>query len=50
VKVSGERAWWDQLRWDQDDDAAPHRNSYEPRLPPAFATHRERVVIESYLR
>ena len=51
VKVSGERAWWAKLSWDQDnDDAPPHRDSYEPRLAPAFASHRERVVIESYLR
>jgi hypothetical protein len=46
VKVSGERAWWAKLRW----DAAPHRDSYEPRLAPVLASHRERVVIESYLR
>ncbi|KAJ1270805.1 hypothetical protein BS78_06G079200 [Paspalum vaginatum] len=54
VKVSGERAWWAKLRWDDDkdnDDGAPsHRGSYEPRLPPASASVRERVVIKSYLR
>ncbi|CAL5032343.1 unnamed protein product [Urochloa decumbens] len=43
VKVSGERAWWSKLRWDDD-------GSYEPRLPPASASIRKRVVIRTYLR
>ncbi|CAN6234877.1 unnamed protein product [Urochloa humidicola] len=51
VKVSGERAWWTKLRWDGDDHRAlSHRGSYEPRLPPASASTRERVVIKTYLR
>ncbi|OQU81462.1 uncharacterized protein LOC8072057 isoform X2 [Sorghum bicolor] len=51
VEVSGEPAWWSKLRWDQDGDAPLHRDCYEPRLPPVFASHPERpVVIESYLR
>jgi len=45
VTVSGERAWWTKLRWDDS-----HRKSYEPRLPPASASIRERVIIKSYLR
>ncbi|CAL5032341.1 unnamed protein product [Urochloa decumbens] len=49
VKVSGERAWWSKLRWD-DDGAPSHSGSYEPRLPPASASIRERVVIRTYLR
>ncbi|XP_062227360.1 uncharacterized protein LOC133925449 [Phragmites australis] len=49
VKVSGERAWWAKLHWD-DDEAPPRRDSYEPRFPPAFASLRERVVIKTYLR
>jgi len=48
VTVSGERAWWTKLRWDDRDDS--HRGSYEPRLPPASASIRERVIIKSYLR
>jgi hypothetical protein len=48
VTVSGERAWWTKLRWDDWDDS--HRGSYEPRLPPASASIRERVIIKSYLR
>ncbi|XP_062227361.1 disease resistance protein RPV1-like [Phragmites australis] len=52
VKVSGERAWWAKLHWDDrdDDEAPPRHHSYEPRLPPAFASLRERVVIKTYLR
>ncbi|CAN6248449.1 unnamed protein product [Urochloa humidicola] len=51
VKVSGERAWWNKLRWDRDDHRTPsHRGSYEPRLPPASTSIRERVVIRTYLR
>jgi len=48
VTVSGERAWWTKLRWDDRDDS--HRGIYEPRLPPASASIRERVIIKSYLR
>ncbi|RLM74327.1 hypothetical protein C2845_PM15G07070 [Panicum miliaceum] len=48
VTVSGERAWWTKLRWVDRDDS--HRGSYEPRLPPASASIRERVVIKTYLR
>ncbi|RCV33435.1 hypothetical protein SETIT_7G083300v2 [Setaria italica] len=47
VKVSGERAWWTKLWW---DDVPSHRGSYEARLPPASASIRERVVIRTYLR
>ncbi|PVH35237.1 LOW QUALITY PROTEIN: hypothetical protein PAHAL_7G133700 [Panicum hallii] len=47
VTVSGERAWWTKLRWDRHNS---HRGSYEPRLPPASASIRERVVIKTYLR
>jgi hypothetical protein len=47
VKVSGEQAWWDKLRW---DGRHSHHASYKPMLPPAFASRHERVVIESYLR
>ncbi|CAN6227955.1 unnamed protein product [Urochloa humidicola] len=51
VKVSGERAWWNKLRWDGDDHRTrSHRSSYEPRLPPASTSIRERVVIRTYLR
>ncbi|XP_039821996.1 uncharacterized protein LOC120683978 [Panicum virgatum] len=45
VMVSGERAWWTKLRWDDS-----HRKSYEPRLPPASASIRECVIIKTYLR
>ncbi|XP_039818561.1 uncharacterized protein LOC120681083 [Panicum virgatum] len=48
VTVSGERAWWTKLRWDGRDDS--HCESYEPRLPPASASIRERVIIKTYLR
>ena len=48
VTVSGERAWWTKLRWDDRDDS--HCESYEPRLPPASASIRERVIIKTYLR
>ncbi|CAL5067514.1 unnamed protein product [Urochloa decumbens] len=44
VKASGERAWWNKLRWHD------HRSHYEPRLPPAYASIRERVIIRTYLR
>jgi len=49
VTVSGEQAWWTKLRWDDQQDGS-HRGSYEPRLPPASASIRERVVIKTYLR
>ena len=49
VAVSGERAWWTKLRWDDQQDGS-HRGGYEPRLPPASASIRERVIIKSYLR
>ncbi|CAL5067516.1 unnamed protein product [Urochloa decumbens] len=49
VKVSGERAWWTKLRWD-DDGAPSHSGSYKHQLPPASASIRERVVISTYLR
>ncbi|TVU14705.1 hypothetical protein EJB05_38191, partial [Eragrostis curvula] len=51
VKVSGERAWWQNLRWDQEDGGTSlHRDSYQPVLPRASASFHERVVIKSYLR
>ncbi|TVU03128.1 hypothetical protein EJB05_51339, partial [Eragrostis curvula] len=52
VKVSGELAWWQNLRWDRQEDGGPslHHGSYQPVLPRASASFRERVVIKSYLR
>ncbi|TVU14688.1 hypothetical protein EJB05_38172, partial [Eragrostis curvula] len=51
VKVSGERAWWQNLQWDQEDGGTSlHRDSYQPVLPRASASFHERVVIKSYLR
>ncbi|TVU14711.1 hypothetical protein EJB05_38197, partial [Eragrostis curvula] len=51
VKVSGERAWWQNLRRDQEDDGTSlHHDSYQPVLPRASASFRERAVIKSYLR
>ena len=54
VEVSGEQTRWDKLSWDQDDDAPPHRDSCEPRLPPAFrfapraGRHRELSQMNEY--
>ena len=53
VEVSGEQTRWDKLSWDQDDDAPPHRDSCEPRLPPAFrfapraGRHRELPLLKN---
>ncbi|GJN27751.1 hypothetical protein PR202_gb15799 [Eleusine coracana subsp. coracana] len=49
VEVSGERDWWANLRWDRDGSIL-HRGGYQPVLPPASASFRDRVVIKSYLR
>uniref|UniRef100_A0ACD5TY98 Uncharacterized protein n=1 Tax=Avena sativa TaxID=4498 RepID=A0ACD5TY98_AVESA len=46
VKVSGERSWWNKLRW----DSPSHCKSYVPKIPPAFASFDERVEVTSYLR
>ncbi|XP_051223820.1 uncharacterized protein [Lolium perenne] len=46
VKVNGERSWWSKLRW----GSLSHRNSYEPKLPPEFASFDERAGVTSYLR
>uniref|UniRef100_A0ACD5W840 Uncharacterized protein n=1 Tax=Avena sativa TaxID=4498 RepID=A0ACD5W840_AVESA len=46
VKVSGERSWWNKLQW----DSPSHCESYEPKLPPAFASFDKRVEVTSYLR
>nr|CAB3445826.1 unnamed protein product [Digitaria exilis] len=51
VKVSGERAWWQNLDWEQEDGSTSlHCSSYQPVLPPASACFHEHVVITSYLR
>uniref|UniRef100_A0A0D9XS22 Disease resistance protein At4g27190-like leucine-rich repeats domain-containing protein n=1 Tax=Leersia perrieri TaxID=77586 RepID=A0A0D9XS22_9ORYZ len=49
VEVSGERAWWRKLLWDNE---SPHTHCccYEPKLPPAFASFNERALVTSYLR
>uniref|UniRef100_A0ACD5W4Y5 Uncharacterized protein n=1 Tax=Avena sativa TaxID=4498 RepID=A0ACD5W4Y5_AVESA len=46
VKVSGERSWWNKLQW----DSPSHCKSYEPKLPPAFASFDKCVEVTSYLR
>ncbi|KAM0880834.1 hypothetical protein ACQ4PT_033308 [Festuca glaucescens] len=46
VKVNGERSWWSKLRW----GSLSHRDSYEPKLPPKFASFDERAGVTSYLR
>ncbi|CAM0958570.1 unnamed protein product [Alopecurus aequalis] len=46
VKVNGERSWWSNLQW----GSPLHRDSYEPKLPPKFASFNERAVVTSYLR
>uniref|UniRef100_A0A0E0KQ32 Disease resistance protein At4g27190-like leucine-rich repeats domain-containing protein n=1 Tax=Oryza punctata TaxID=4537 RepID=A0A0E0KQ32_ORYPU len=49
VEVSGERAWWEKLIWD-DDSSTMHRGSYQPKLPPPFASSNERAPVTSYIR
>lgn len=46
VKVSGERRWWSKLQW----SPLSRRDSYNPKLPPKFASLDERAVMTSYLR
>ncbi|TVU26550.1 hypothetical protein EJB05_29102, partial [Eragrostis curvula] len=45
VKVSGERVWWQKLRWIPEQ-----RNYYLPVPPPEFASCKKGVVIKTYLR
>jgi hypothetical protein len=50
VEVSGERAWWRKLIWD-DDSSTMHSASYKSKLPLPFASFNERAtVMMSYLR
>ncbi|KAF0896607.1 hypothetical protein E2562_026309 [Oryza meyeriana var. granulata] len=49
VEMSGERAWWQKLIWD-DDSSPAHRSCYEPKLSPTFASFNERALVTSYLR
>uniref|UniRef100_A0ACD5TYQ7 Uncharacterized protein n=1 Tax=Avena sativa TaxID=4498 RepID=A0ACD5TYQ7_AVESA len=46
VKVNGERRWWSKLQWGSPGDCY----SYEPKLPPKFASFNERTEVTSYLR
>ncbi|XP_044447725.1 uncharacterized protein [Triticum aestivum] len=46
VKVNGERSWWSKLQW----GLPPHRDGYDPKLPPEFASFDERAEMSSYLR
>ncbi|XP_044953877.1 uncharacterized protein LOC123404030 [Hordeum vulgare subsp. vulgare] len=46
MKVNGERSWWRKLEW----GSPLHRNSYDPKLPPEFASFDERAEMSSYLR
>ncbi|CAM0958573.1 unnamed protein product [Alopecurus aequalis] len=46
VKVNGERSWWSKLQW----GSPSHRDGYEPKLPPKFASLDERAGVTSYLR
>uniref|UniRef100_A0A0E0H081 Disease resistance protein At4g27190-like leucine-rich repeats domain-containing protein n=1 Tax=Oryza nivara TaxID=4536 RepID=A0A0E0H081_ORYNI len=49
VEVSGERAWWRKLIWD-DDSSTMHSASYKSKLPLPFASFNERATVMSYLR
>ncbi|TVU26600.1 hypothetical protein EJB05_29154, partial [Eragrostis curvula] len=45
VKVSGERVWWQKLRW------IPEQSNYYLQVPPPeFASRKKDVVIKTYLR
>jgi Leucine-rich repeat (LRR) protein len=46
LKVNGESRWWSNLQW----GSSSHRGSYEPKLPPKFASFDERMEVTSYLR
>ncbi|KAM3405995.1 hypothetical protein ACQJBY_000190 [Aegilops geniculata] len=46
VKVNGERSWWSKLQW----GSPLHRNNYDPKFPPQFASFDERAEMSSYLR
>ncbi|VAH12436.1 unnamed protein product [Triticum turgidum subsp. durum] len=46
VKVNGERSWWSKLQW----SSPLHRDSYDPKLPPEFASFDEQAEMSSYLR
>jgi hypothetical protein len=46
VKVNGERSWWRKIQW----GSPSHCDSYEPKLPPKFASFDERAGVTSYLR
>ncbi|KAI5021222.1 hypothetical protein ZWY2020_055067 [Hordeum vulgare] len=46
VKVNGERSWWSKLQW----GSPLHLDSYDPKLPPEFASFDERAEMSSYLR
>ncbi|KAM3399617.1 hypothetical protein ACQJBY_004806 [Aegilops geniculata] len=46
VKVNGERSWWRKLQW----GSLLHRDNYEPKLPPKFASFNKRAEMSSYLR
>uniref|UniRef100_A0A0D9ZK98 NB-ARC domain-containing protein n=1 Tax=Oryza glumipatula TaxID=40148 RepID=A0A0D9ZK98_9ORYZ len=49
VEVSGERAWWRKLIWD-DDSSTMHSASYKSKLPLPFASFNKRAPVVSYLR
>jgi hypothetical protein len=49
VQVSGERAWWEKLIWD-DDSSLTHRSYYNCKFPLPFASFNERATVTSYLR
>ncbi|XP_044953889.1 uncharacterized protein LOC123404039 [Hordeum vulgare subsp. vulgare] len=46
VKVNGERSWWSKLQW----GSPLHLDSYDPKLPPEFASFDECAEMSSYLR
>ncbi|KAF6987258.1 hypothetical protein CFC21_004916 [Triticum aestivum] len=46
VKVNGERSWWSKLQW----GSPLHHDSYNPKLPPEFASFDECAEMSSYLR
>jgi hypothetical protein len=46
VTVNGERSWWRKLEW----LSTSHYDSYEPKLPPKFASFNEHTKVTSYLR
>jgi hypothetical protein len=46
VQVNGERSWWNKLQ----RGSPSYHDSYEPKLPPKFASFKECVGVSSYLR